>query len=265
MSLFGYELRHKPGLPAKARLYARFFGNPNLGETMRAVAFRTATAGIDFSGKDVLDAGCGWGPYCYDLARRFPAARVRGIEASPNTVRKNTAIRDALGLKNLEFAQQDLRDFNEKARYDAVIVIDVLEHIPDDLGAARRLAQALRPGGLLYAHVPTDRYRAFFSHRYAYDMDHFPEHVRPGYSPESLARLLEEAGLETLRKGRGMRLASSLVLETMGTLPLISRFNTLSAFAGIPAKPLLLLDRFCPSSWGNSSWVLARRPMEGRT
>lgn len=256
MSLFGFELAHKPGLPARARLYARLFGNPNLGETMRAVAFRSATRGLDFSGKRVLDAGCGWGPYAYDLARRFPCARVTGVEASPNTVRKNLAIRDALGLANLDFLQRDLRDFDERDAYDALLLIDVLEHIEDDAGALRRIAAALRPGGILYLHVPTDRYRAFFSRKYAHDMDHFPEHVRPGYSPESLRRLAEGCGLEVLRSGRGMRLASSLVMEALGMLNLS---GTPAALAAVPAKPLLLLDRLCPSSWGNTSWVVARR------
>ena len=260
MSLFGHELAHKPGLPAKARLYARLFGNPNLSETMRAVAFRGATGDLDLSGKDILDAGCGWGPYSYDLARRFPTARVRGVEASPNTIRKNRAIRDALGLKNLEFEAMDLGDFSERERYDFALLIDVLEHIPDDLGAARRVAGALRPGGLLYAHVPTDRYRAFFNRRYAAAMDGFPEHVRSGYSPATLRALLESAGLEVLRTGRGMRFVSSLVMETLGSVPVLSDSRLFSALAAIPARYLLPLDRLCPASWGNTTWALARRP-----
>lgn len=46
------------------------------------------------------------------------------------------------------------------ASFDAVMAIDVLEHIPDDRAAFRELHRILRPGGWALLRVPMDRARA---------------------------------------------------------------------------------------------------------
>ncbi len=42
----------------------------------------------------------------------------------------------------------------KQEEYDAIICLDVLEHIPDPGDTVRFLAQALRPGGFLVVHAP---------------------------------------------------------------------------------------------------------------
>ena len=39
-------------------------------------------------------------------------------------------------------------------RYDVITCFDVLEHIPDAVGAVRRMRDALRPGGILFLYAP---------------------------------------------------------------------------------------------------------------
>jgi SAM-dependent methyltransferase len=74
--------------------------------------------------------------------------------------------------------------------FDAAVMINVLEHIADDLGTVRRLGSMLRPGGKLLIFVPALRWL------YG-SLDTSVHHFRR-YSRSSLGRLMQRAGLETL-------------------------------------------------------------------
>lgn len=68
-----------------------------------------------------------------------------------------------------------------------VVAFDVLEHIDDDLAAAREIVRCLRPGGHLLVAVPTDM-RLWSEH------DEAVGHVRR-YERAELLSLVERAGL----------------------------------------------------------------------
>jgi SAM-dependent methyltransferase len=71
---------------------------------------------------------------------------------------------------------------------DLVVAFDVLEHIPDDLAAARAMHAALRPGGTFLVAVPADP-RLWSAH------DDAVGHVRR-YTRQSLGALLRAAGFD---------------------------------------------------------------------
>jgi SAM-dependent methyltransferase len=73
---------------------------------------------------------------------------------------------------------------------DAVICLEVLEHLEDDLGAVNEIARVLRPGGILVVSVPGGYYFA--------DYLHLTGHYRH-YTRNSLRELLEKAGLQLER------------------------------------------------------------------
>jgi len=111
-------------------------------------------------GDAVLDLGCGFGRHAFEAARR--GARVVALDAGRDEVvgvratfaamfdagelsRDTVAVAvqgDALALP---FADQT---------FDRVICSEVLEHIPDDLGAMAELARVLKPGGTMAITVP---------------------------------------------------------------------------------------------------------------
>jgi SAM-dependent methyltransferase len=72
--------------------------------------------------------------------------------------------------------------------FDAAILVNVLEHIADDLGTLAQLAQLLRPGGKLLLFVPALRWL------YG-SLDAQVHHYRR-YSRSTLARVVRRAGLE---------------------------------------------------------------------
>lgn len=96
-----------------------------------------------------------------------------------------TAAQDAL------ITTWDVRDPPPPAvavrRFDAIVAVNVVEHVPDDVAAVCALAQLLRPGGTLLLYVPACP-RAFCA------LDEALGHHRR-YTRASLHRLLGEAGL----------------------------------------------------------------------
>jgi SAM-dependent methyltransferase len=69
-----------------------------------------------------------------------------------------------------------------------VFLLDVLEHIPEDLEAMMQVKRALKPGGLLF--VTTPALKAFWSYN-----DDAAHHVRR-YSQTDFYQLAQDAGLE---------------------------------------------------------------------
>jgi SAM-dependent methyltransferase len=95
----------------------------------------------------VLEAGCGWGVNLDALDKA--GYQVTGCDIS----RRILEYIDGPGRR---LAEADLmQDFPPDAGlFDAVLALDVIEHLDDDRAALARLAKMVRPGGLLIVSVP---------------------------------------------------------------------------------------------------------------
>jgi SAM-dependent methyltransferase len=80
----------------------------------------------------------------------------------------------------------------EEARFDVVVVVDMLEHVADDAALVGEIGRVLRPGGTLIANVPHHkRMAALRPARKALGLtDEWHGHVRPGYTVDQLRELL---------------------------------------------------------------------------
>ena len=115
--------------------------------------------GVD-RGDAVLDLGCGFGRHAFEAARR--GARVVALDAGRDEVlavrATFAAMLDAgeLDVDALAVAVQGdalALPFADET-FDRVICSEVLEHIPDDVGAMAELARVLRRGGTMAITVP---------------------------------------------------------------------------------------------------------------
>jgi 2-polyprenyl-3-methyl-5-hydroxy-6-metoxy-1,4-benzoquinol methylase len=95
----------------------------------------------------LLEVGCGHG-LLLDEARRRGYA-VEGLELSVEAARY---ARERLGLSVREMVLEDAALDSE--RYDAVLLVDVLEHLDDPVAALERLRTMLAPGGALLIVTP---------------------------------------------------------------------------------------------------------------
>lgn len=155
------------------------------------------------AGQRFLDYGCGPGHFMLHAARSG-ARRVVGVEAEATAL---AATRLLLERRRPQVDCQLVcaRDwpFSSAAAFDVILLKDVIEHLPDDLGLLRRAARALAPQGRLV--VSTQNawslnylvegfvQRSLLGRRRWQGWD--PTHLR-FYTPPVLEGLLAQAGLD---------------------------------------------------------------------
>ena len=100
--------------------------------------------------KSVLEIGCSVG-FGSNLMRERDFS-VRGIDSNPESIR--TARRLYPGM---DFRAADASGYRE-GRFDAVVALEVLEHIRDQRSAVRNWRSSLRKGGLLIISTPNSRF-----------------------------------------------------------------------------------------------------------
>ena len=99
----------------------------------------------------VVDLGCGEGSLTASLARRWPEARVTGVDSSPEMLAAAAA---AATPGRVAFEQGDVREWAPPARVDVLVSNAVLHWVPGHERLLPRWAGWLRPGGWLAVQVP---------------------------------------------------------------------------------------------------------------
>jgi 2-polyprenyl-6-hydroxyphenyl methylase / 3-demethylubiquinone-9 3-methyltransferase len=101
---------------------------------------------IDWQGKAVLDLGCAGGFMAEALAAR--GAQVTGIDPATDAIAAARAHARAAGVRiNYDVGVGETLPY-DAASFDAVVCVDVLEHVADLNRVLAEVARTLRPGGL---------------------------------------------------------------------------------------------------------------------
>ena len=101
-------------------------------------------------GRKVLELGAGIGVITASYAEG------RDVVASDLSDGCIAALRSRFeGASNVTVVQHDLREvYDSGERFDSVVMLNVLEHIEDDVGVLSALPSVLRPGGRIVIYVP---------------------------------------------------------------------------------------------------------------
>ena len=99
----------------------------------------------------VVDLGCGPGNLTRLLARRWPDARVEGVDSSPEMVERARAEGET---DRLSFRVGDLRDWSPVEPVDVLLSNATLQWVPGHVDLLERLVSAVRPGGWFAFQVP---------------------------------------------------------------------------------------------------------------
>ena len=146
----------------------------------------------------VLDVGCGAGAFAATLRSARPGRQLEiwGVELIPEAAALARGTLDQVLVGDAVVRVAELPD----ARFDCVVMNDVLEHLAEPAPLLRQARRVLKPGGALVASLPNVRY--FFN---VWDLavrgrwDYVDEgildrtHLR-FYTRSSLRRLLADEG-----------------------------------------------------------------------
>ncbi len=103
-----------------------------------------------YLGAEVLEVGCGNGNFTIRLA--CCCKKVVALDLNKEYV-KTTKAR-LQGKKTVEIIQADASNIQWKHSFDTIVMLDVLEHIEDDINMLRNLSSYLKPDGKLVIKVP---------------------------------------------------------------------------------------------------------------
>ena len=132
----------------------------------------------------LLEIGCSSGFLIHDLRREFPHAEIVGADVVIKPLEHLGESATGVPLIQMDLLQCPLRD----QQFDAVIALNVLEHIENDGAAIEKMFRLLKTEGILVLEVPQG------GHLYDY-YDACLRHFRR-YSKKELPSKIIAAGLE---------------------------------------------------------------------
>ena len=136
----------------------------------------------------ILDVGCSSGAMLRSMKERFPKATVIGSDCIPEHLESLAGELTGTPILQFDVVKCPLPD----ASVDAVVMLNVLEHIENDTGAIHQVMRILKPGGILVLEVPAGPS--------LYDVyDKYLLHCRR-YSLTGLRSLVNSAGFRMIRQ-----------------------------------------------------------------
>lgn len=104
------------------------------------------------AGAKVLEVGSGAGQFIRGLKKARPDLLCFGIDISQEAIREATKFADGV-----TYAVSTATDLGFSDNYfEAVVIFDVLEHVPDPADFLLRANRVLKPGGRFYGFVPCE-------------------------------------------------------------------------------------------------------------
>jgi len=171
-------------------------------------------------GAAILDVGCGTGGILADLSDTYETC---GTDTSARAVE----LAQRRGITDVHCCTLDTFPFPNR-RFDLITLLDVVEHVEDDVGLLSTACEMLREGGTILVTVPA--YQFLWSHH-----DEVNHHKRR-YTLGALRQTIHQAGF---RLDRGTYFNTILFLPA-----LVQRFmSKLSSghrdtLLGVPPSPL---------------------------
>jgi SAM-dependent methyltransferase len=136
----------------------------------------------------IMEVGCSAGHLLADMRRSLPNATLTGGDYTLGTLVKLGEKMPDIPLVRFNLADSPL----PSNTYDAMVLLNVLEHIEDDMAATSHIARMLKPGGIAVIEVPAGP--ELFD-----DYDRQLQHFRR-YTLQGICGVVEQAGLVVERR-----------------------------------------------------------------
>lgn len=182
-------------------------------------------------GAKVLEMGCGLGTltrWLLDLGYDAEATELSPAWSDFLRRKQGLTIRDPAAVPSLHPAE----------RYDAIIAMDVLEHLPDPVGELEKIAATLTDTGILVLQLPCYHFPVTHAELVA-QKSHFLNMLLPGehvflYSPHGLIRLLQRCGFQHIKARPNIFPTDIFVFASRAPLPEFSEQEVRRTFLSNP-------------------------------
>jgi 2-polyprenyl-3-methyl-5-hydroxy-6-metoxy-1,4-benzoquinol methylase len=200
------------------------------------------------TGENILSLGCGRGVLAEEFVRK--GNRVTGVDSLPTDKVSSslaTYIREDFHLSGLKRVKELLG----QEKFDRILLLDVIEHVPDSEGVVRDCLDLLRPGGQVVISVPNV---ANITVRLMLLFGKFEPQAR-GILDRTHLRFFTRRTIEKLVEQQ----AFTIVRHRMTVIPLevvigLAYRNPLMRFLH---GSLILLTRLMPGLFGYQSFIVA--------
>jgi cyclopropane-fatty-acyl-phospholipid synthase len=126
-------------------------------------------------GSHVLDVGGGWGSFARYASPR--GVNVTMLTISPEQYRYLTQWCAGQQTTTLEAVYESIFAYTSARQYDAIVLLGVMEHLPDYPALFAKFAELLQPNGCLYMDFAAGRKKfdvSSFTYRYVFPGAHTP-------------------------------------------------------------------------------------------
>lgn len=144
----------------------------------------------------IIDIGCGHGAFSLYMALKQKTRKIIGLDF--NKKRIESANLAAKKIKNAEFYSKDFRENPTITKTDAIILIDLLHHVPYETQEEllKDCYKKIKKGGQLIIKDIADKPRWKYYHNYVHDRLLSGQKVLYFISPKKILNLLEKTGFK---------------------------------------------------------------------
>lgn len=134
----------------------RVFGDGEVidahARTWGAVRMRRCLESLEGVSGQVLEVGCGAGRCIRTIRHHRPDLSAFGCDLSERAIEQARRQRDGVEYDTADAMSLPYDD----ATFDAVVIMDLLEHVPDVLAVLAEVRRVSKPGARLHLHVPCE-------------------------------------------------------------------------------------------------------------
>ncbi len=145
----------------------------------------------------IYDAGSGYGQYSYFMSKHLQPCEIYSVDVKEDWIKDNKEFFASQKINSVSFGVEDLTAITHRDRFDLIVCVDVMEHIPDDVKVFQNYSNALKKDGYLLINTPS----VFGGSEVYHDEDEsfVGEHARNGYSKEDFESKLHPLGFTTIQ------------------------------------------------------------------
>jgi ubiquinone/menaquinone biosynthesis C-methylase UbiE len=148
----------------------------------------------------VLDVACGTGNAALAISRHLPKGRVTAVDFSSGMLDRARRKAEALGVRNVEFLEQDMQALGFRDRFDVAVCAFGIFFVEDMDAQLAHIASAVKPGGRIMISNFQEGYFHPLKELFASRLTAFGATM----PPQTWKRIANEAGCRELFQKAGL-------------------------------------------------------------